>query len=159
MSGTKQRRWWEFSMLFPRGWGVGKVLHFSKSAVREHIAYIKASRCFTVKVMSERILPVELGVFHHMVGGFLWFSFQGHSESSEKHKNVGDVVKSPFYIEVGGGSRWAGLQASEVWWHKGCPACTSVWRWVSWTLNFPESHLPISTVRSLLPPRAVVRIQ
>lgn len=48
-------------------------------------------------------------------GGFLWFSFQGHSESSEKHTNVGDVVKSPFYIEVGGGSRWAGLQASEVW--------------------------------------------
>lgn len=81
--------------------------------MREHIAY-KGFKMFHSEGYERANIASRDGSISPY-GGFLWFSFEGHSESSEKHTNVGDVVKSPFYIEVGGGSRWAGLQASEAW--------------------------------------------
>lgn len=73
------------------------MLHFSKSAVREYITYKGLKEIFH----SEGYKPVNITTIDGSIspyGGFPWFSFQGHFESSEKHTSVGDAAKCLFFF-------------------------------------------------------------
>lgn len=72
------------------------MLHFLKSAVREYITYKGLKEIFHGESY-ERVNIASIDGSISPYGGFPWFSFQGHSESSEKHTNVGDAVKSPSF--------------------------------------------------------------
>lgn len=78
--------------MFLRVWGVGKVLHFSKSAIREYITYKGLKEIFHREGYQQLSIASLDGTISPY-GGFPLFSFQGHFESSEKHTNVGDAVK------------------------------------------------------------------
>ena len=78
------------------------MLHCSKSAVREYITYKGFKEIFHI----EGYKPANIAGIDGTIspyGGFPWFSFQGHSESSQKHTNVGAVKCPPPFFKIGVG--------------------------------------------------------
>lgn len=73
------------------------MLHFSKSAVRQYITYKGLKEIFHSEGY-KRVTIASIDGSISPYGGFPWFSFQGHSESSKKHTNVGDAVKHPLFF-------------------------------------------------------------